>query len=135
MGGEDRHEIKIPDFDSEGKTLPDPRIEVFDVERVFEVLVEYEHLPIHGLRPGLNPFKLFQKIFPKSVCPVGLLDPQFGRILDTAMLCKHYNVLPCAGGLWDQPQRVIECMRVIAEAEAAFKNDGIEAMKQSSKKG
>jgi len=131
LGGCESFEVQLPDFDPDGNRLEDMRTEMCDAERIFELLVEYSETPIRGIRPGANPFVLYNMLFTGRdlICPVGLLDADSGRIIDEVSMCKHYSVLPYEGGLFDQPTEIIEQMKVFAEAEAAFKNDQIENMK------
>jgi len=134
LGGSETHRLTIPDFDEDGQQLPESKTAEFDLESVFDAIIDVIGKPVRGLKPGANPFKVFNMLFPRNVCPTGLVDPSVGDLLETVSLCKHYGVLPVAGGLWDQPNKVIECMKVASEAEASFRNDQISEMRKPRSK-
>lgn len=132
--GDEEFVFEIPNLDDDGKALEGKRRETCDTDRVFEILTEFGEKTIPGVKPGCNPFILLWKVFPKQLCPVGLLDPKVSELMEMAYLCKEYGTLPYAGGLWDQPRRIIEGLKIVAEAKAQFHNDTIASMKSKGGK-
>jgi len=128
FGGVESAELEFPIFDPDGNMTGERESRQFTVDSIYELLLEYSTYPLPGVKPGVNPFVLCMNLFPE-ICPVGLIDDEFGNYIQVDSLCTRYHVLPFAGGLLDQPSLMIDCFDTIATAEADFNNDSIEKMK------
>jgi hypothetical protein len=51
------------------------------------------------------------------VCPMRVArEPDVARLVTLFARCERYHVLPCPGGLWRQPARVMQAFDVMREA-------------------
>jgi hypothetical protein len=61
-------------------------------------------------------------------------DPEAVRIVEMAALCEAYHVLPYAGGLYQQPAYIVECLKLVQEAKAVrAKMDKLRADSEAQK--
>lgn len=65
--------------------------------------------------PMMPPFEILQNFFkqPIEVCPTSLLELYIMYLIDSEQAVREYNTLPYSGGLWDQPNALLECFTQI----------------------
>lgn len=131
--GQDTYRLKLPKFDIEQPNQSPMGEYGANVTRedVFELLSDWEEI-----FPDLPPFEAARLYLhePIEVCITSLIDPYSLYVIEAEQACRDYQVLPYDGGLWDQPNVLIEAFSIIRMERNHFERIRFEKWKADSKR-
>ncbi len=108
--GNDSYIFNLPIFDEDTPYPVGERREILDEARVLEEL-DY----VLDKYPDMPPFEALQTYFrnPHEVCPTALVGLDLAHLIEAEQATREYHTLPFDGGLWDQPQVLLEIFSLI----------------------
>lgn len=74
-------------------------------------------------------------VSPIEVCPTSILDAYLWFILEAEQAVREYHTLPYDGGLWDQPNPLLDAFTAIRIERAQYERVRFERMRKKSEKG
>ena len=104
--------------------LSDIQFDYFPDDNTFEILVSH----FHG--GGTLDGRTKESIKMKEICPRGIISGNEWLVLLHTMeeWASQYGVLPCEGGVFDQPDEIFEAFNTIMSTRAYFQNKQHEDM-------
>jgi len=135
--GKESYKVSIPIFDEIQRSRP---ISSEEKEFTEEDLLDWLYDLQENNFPDAPAFELLQRFIKKpgafekgEVCLTGLIDFELGEIIDLESACHNYHCLPYAGGLFDQPIKLIETFNVIRATRNKYDNLKIEQITKDVK--
>lgn len=134
--GEETYPLFIPIFD-ELRRVTGSEIRDFNLRGLLDWLDNLSD----DVFPDAPPFELLKRFAqgrdetgrPKEVCVEAFSDLELGSLIDLEDSCHSYRCLPYEGGLFDQPNYIMEAFNIIRATKNKYNNAKMdEALKKSA---
>ena len=79
--------------------------------------------------PGQSTWEVYERYYKRKkneVCLSAFINFEYNMVLNMEALAEKYSVLPFAGGMLDQPNKLIQCFETICDARAHYEKMMIE---------
>ena len=102
------------------------------LEDVFEALEEIEEI-----FPDIPPFEALRLYYsqPKEVCPTSMIETYMMYLMEAEQAAREYHLMPYSGGLWDQPQALLQVFSAIRVERNQYERIRFDKIKAKTKKG
>ena len=131
-GGES-YPIRVPQFNEDSPNLSPISYSNKNIDKstLWEVLDD-----ISIIFPSMPVFEILKLYFsqPLEICPTSLVDSQSLILLETEQACREYNKLPFGGGIWDQPNIILESFSIIRTERNQYERTRFEQLDKKDKK-
>jgi len=107
----------LPTFDVDTKKLNMTEVNeaTYTQEEFLQWLYDTNDLYV----PDMPPFEFIQALVKprtqKEVCITAFIDPSLAYYIDLESACKEYKNLPFEGGIFDQPQYILDVFSTIRQ--------------------